>query len=239
MQQQGEKLEQQSFELEAVYFSDRERFLIERLREFRTIDVEIAIQERKMRGIGLIHEPRITPKGPEEDYLAYHLPSELTEHQQETKAIIERHVRPEEFRYIYASRARVAKCLSNGETDDPIERAQLRSIGRKLYRGDEDRIELTDTERVADLRLAERAEAEQVYEMLKERKEIISFALEEMKRWYHEWYLILWHKYVMDQHWKEVCRIAARNGVALTDEEYRLARKKALHQFDKWAVGLD
>lgn len=240
MQRQKEKrAKQQEFELGAEHFSDRERFLIQRLREFRTIDVEIAIQERKMRGIGLIHEPRITPKGPEADYLRYlgHLPNELTEQQHEDKTIIERHLSSGEF-HMYASRARVAKRLQDIKTDDIAERVTLRRIGRRLYRGDGDVIELTDTERVADLRLAEREEAEREYEALTERKAIISFALEEMKRWYHESYIILWHRYVLQQHWQEVCRLASRSGVPLTEKEYRNARSKALHQFDDWANGL-
>ncbi|GMA59679.1 hypothetical protein NZD89_09095 [Alicyclobacillus fastidiosus] len=87
--------------------------------------------------------------------------------------------------------------------------------------------------------MKEVAEAKAEHERLVRLKRTVSLTLEDMREYHHEWYLILWHKYVMDEHWKALCKVAARNGIALTDEEYRLARKKALHQFDKWAVGLD
>lgn len=102
----------------------------------------------------------------------------------------------------------------------------------------EEYIHLTDTERLAILREEEMAKARLQLEILRERKDIISFALEQMEKWYHEQYLILWHKYVMGKHWKRVCEIAARDGQPLTDEEYRLSRKKALKHFDRWAYGL-
>lgn len=75
--------------------------------------------------------------------------------------------------------------------------------------------------------------------LLERRKQIISAALKDMEHNYHEWYLILWNKYVEGRTESEVCSMTLRNGLPLTRKEYRLSRKQALIKFDALAVGLD
>lgn len=78
------KDKQMGLDLEIESFSKREKFLIKRLKEHRTIDAEIAVQDRLARGIGLVHEPRVTAAAPERDYMRYlcHVGANLSEDEQ-------------------------------------------------------------------------------------------------------------------------------------------------------------
>ncbi|MFD1676820.1 hypothetical protein [Alicyclobacillus fodiniaquatilis] len=62
--------------------------------------------------------------------------------------------------------------------------------------------------------------------------------MDDLKKYYPEWWAILWFKYVLGKTEKETMEKAARDGVPLTPQEYRTSRRDALRQFDKWAVDL-
>ena len=144
------------------------------------------------------------------------------------------------FRFVWASSHRVVRSLQKAEEiEDTAERQAVDDAIKLLSErvGEED-VPLTPTERLAMLRLAERDAAQQIYELLTERKRIISETLADMDNFFHEWYLILWHKYVMDEHWRHVCELAGRDGTPLTTDEYRWSRKKAIREFDKLSGGL-
>lgn len=238
--------QQMDLDIAVETFSERERRLIEKLREFRTIDVDIEANRRLVNGIGLINEPRITPKAPERDYLPMlkYINVKRTQAEMEIAATVERYVNPSNFGARYATASRVARRLRETFSDDPEEDMRLQDAYRILTDRPEhfDDVRLTDTERTADRRLEERARAEMRLNELLWQKDIISYALDQMKQWYHEWYLILWHRYVMGEPYNKVCQMITRKGEngesGLTPDEYRLARKKALHQFDKWTPGL-
>lgn len=246
------RAQQVEFDLGVETFSKREQRIIERLKEFRTIDADIRLQERLSQGIGLIHEPRITPMAQQQDLLhLYRFVSDLSDQEREIAATVqqfvsgdvlgtrlsgksERDTKPSQ----YATSIRVAKKLGRMESDDPKEDERLEYAYQLFSRQGGEDVPLTDVEKMVILREAEIAQAREMLEILTDTRDTIQFALSEMERWFPEWHLILWHKYVLCKHWMEVCSIAARQGQPLTPEEYRLSRKKALKQFWKWAPGI-
>lgn len=261
---------QSSLDLDDERYSKREEWLIERLREFRTIDAYIRTAKRLSDGIGLTHEPNITMRPEARDYmpilnevarrlqegdsaviaLASHigyLPNDrervmidATRKYVDHKDFVVFDKQSNRFKFVWASSHRVVRSLRKAEEiEDKDERQGVDDAIKLLSEreGDED-VHLTPTERLAMLRLAERDAAQSIYELLEERKRIIGETLADMDKFYHEWYLILWHKYVLDEHWKRVCEIAARREMALTPDEYLWSRKKAIRQFEKLSVGL-
>lgn len=233
-------MDQITLDLDVESFSKREKLIVQRLKEYRTMDADIRLQERLSCGIGLKHQPSASAKPPERDYLPMlsHLPSEISGEEQEVAATVARYISKDEFRY--ASSIRVAGRLRNTFVDDVEEDNKLQIAFETLAQKPTDEyLHLTDTERLASLREEEIENARGMLKLLMGRKETICFSLEEIAQWYPEWHAILWHKYVMGKSWIVVCEIAARGGIPLTPEEYRLSRRKALKQFDKWAPSLD
>ncbi|MFB5189055.1 hypothetical protein [Alicyclobacillus fastidiosus] len=232
--------EQMTLDIDAESFTVRERLIIQRLHEYRTIDRDIRQQERIISGELTRCNICTSFSGPSEDdpaVLAALRTQEMSEGFHYIAQSVGKAVDMSDRRY--ADTYTVAVRLERARSEDPVEAQALRDGHAMLTeRHREDPVHLTGPERYAECRMKEVAEARAEHERLVMLKRTVSLTLEDMNEYHHEWYLILWHKYVMDEHWKEVCRIAARDGVALTDEEYRLARKKALYQFDKWAVGL-
>ncbi|MCL6445788.1 MAG: hypothetical protein K6T83_20460 [Alicyclobacillus sp.] len=231
--------------------SERNKFLIKRLREFRTIEADIRVQERLMRGVGLLHEPRITSAPPVVDRMQELATIELSPREKELVDTLRRYVSLADFaKYdedtgritlTYASAERVTRALKRLDDRhiDPADRDRLQAVQGLLARHiGEEYVHLTDTEKVADIRLKERAKAEAKYRVLCERRDIIAEALAMMERWRPRWHALLWHRYVMDESRDKVCILLARDGVPLTLKEYRGEREKALRQFDKWTQGL-
>ncbi|WAH38602.1 hypothetical protein [Alicyclobacillus dauci] len=242
MQQQEAKPKQETFDLEVESFSDREKLIIRRLREFYTIDRDIREAEEWARGDNLPFEPSITASAPRDDdpivrRILQHdvLPPEA----QKVVNSVQTYVSPDEFHY--AATYRVTRRLERiepvtWEHEEHIE--MVLKLLKERYGEPEEYLELTETERLAIKREAYIMDARERLPILRERKRIIKQAMDDLEMYYPEWWTILHYKYVLRKHWKTVCKVAARDGVPLTDEEYRLSRKKALHQFDKWAVGL-
>lgn len=243
----------EELDIDVETLTRREKFIIKRLREYRTIDADIKVQERLMRGIGLLNEPRITAAPlSKQDYMRYlcRVGVKLTDDEKEIVDAMKRYINPLDFvtyfdrtkrvRFNYATAARVANKLKTTFADDKGDDERLQAAFEILSQEpDETFLHLTDTEQVVDRRLSEREEAEERYNILVERKEIIQQALALMQQYEHEGYIILWHRYVMDEHWIKVRELAARNGVPLSEREYRNARGKALTKFGKWAHGLN
>lgn len=238
---------QMELDIAAEDFSEREKRLIQHLRDYRTIDADIRAQQRLAEGFGLLSEPRITPAAPERDYLPMvkHMKLKRTQSEIEIAATVERHINPSNFGNGYASALRVARELRGTFSDDPEEDARLQDAYALLterHRETFDEPKLTDTEQVAERRIEERERAQERLELLEFRKNTIAGALADMSDFHREWYLILWHKYVMGVPYNEVCQMILRKGKngesPLTPDEYRLSRKKALQQFDKWTPGL-
>lgn len=223
-------------------FSEREKRLIQHLKDFRTIDADIRAQQRLVDGIGLINEPRITPAGPERDYLPYakHINIKRTQAEIEIAATVERHVNPGNVKG-YATAGRVSRILRETFSDDKEEDMRLQDAYGLLterHRETFDEPKLTDTEQVADRRLQERERAAVRLDGLLRVKKIVGGALTDMQEFHEEWYKILWFRYVQGEYWVDVCRIAARKGNALTKDEYIRARTKAIHRFDELTPGL-
>ncbi|WP_206922983.1 hypothetical protein [Alicyclobacillus suci] len=234
--------DQQTLPIEAEQFTEREKWIIARLREYYTIDREIRVTEAHARGDNLPIEPSVTATAPRDDDPIVRrilkqdvLPTEA----KKVVDTIQTYVSPDEFRY--AATYRVVRRLSDikAVASEHEERIQMAlKLLRERYGDPEEYLELTDTERLAIKREAYIQAARERLPILLKRKRIIGETLNDLQRYYPEWWTILWYKYVLGKSEKETQERAARNGVPLTPQEYRTSRRDALHQFDKWAVGL-
>lgn len=237
--------------------SDREKRLTAMLRKYRKMDGDIRALERKMKGIGLLDEPRITMRAPEKDLMPALEEAkkkgyiEYSTGEREMAAAIRKNIGQAEFAEmddegrvkltwvssVRAARAieRVSEFVSNNDDYSRLQDAHKLLTERLSY---EAHIHLTDSEKVAEKRLEERERAKQQHDALIERRDLIRDVLRDIDELNHEWYLILWHRYVLGSSVLVTCRIAAREGEELTRDEYLLSRKRALHQFDAWTSGL-
>ncbi len=230
--------EQASLEVEAERFTSREKQLIKHLKAFRTIDADIRALQRVVNGYDL-PEPSVTARPRREDdpevmWMLEH--DVLSESQAQMAAAVERYVSPTQYRY--ASSFRVAKAVGQVQTEDPIDRENLQLAYSLLHREIDD-TKLNETEHCAEIWIRQRENAKVKMYLLIGKKDIISGALEDIKKYYPEWWTILWYKFVQDEPWIDVCKRASRgNNTSLTPDEYRTSRKNALIQFDKWTPGL-
>ncbi|MFB5192669.1 hypothetical protein [Alicyclobacillus fastidiosus] len=242
MQQQEQKPRQEEFDLDVESFSDREELIIHRLREFYTIDRDIRVAQEWARGDNLPYEPTVTASAPrDDDPIVRRILQQdvLPAMAQEVVNSVKSYVSPDEFHY--AASYRVMRHLERIEPmncDDEAHINIVLKLLRERYGDQEEYLELTETEKLAIKREAYILEARERLPILLERKRIIGQVMEDLKTYFPEWWTILHYKYVLRKHWKTVCHKAARDGVDLTKDEYILARRKALLQFDKWAVGL-
>lgn len=94
-------MQQLALDIAAEHFSKREKLIIKRLGEFRTIDADIAHQERLSRGIGLRHQPSVTvsPSREDDPRVLEMLKEPLSDTQAAIAATIAKYVTPEKFRY--------------------------------------------------------------------------------------------------------------------------------------------
>jgi DNA primase large subunit len=228
------------FDLEAETFSQREKTLIQRLGEYRLIDRDIE-EQRKIISGELSRVPLgISAMAPKEDdpaIMAYLRTQPVSERLTIIVNAVKQHVNVGGDKY--ANRLRIAKRLERVTSTDEADDQALQDAYMMLTeRQEEEYLELTPAERYAVMREEEVAKAAKELDTLIRRKRAIQHALEDMERYEPEGYKILWHKYVMHEHWERVREIAGRDGTALTIDEYRWSRKKALQQFDKWAYGM-
>ena len=242
---------QSTFDLDVESFTEREKLIIKRLREYRTVDADIRRQERIISGELSNVSLSITIRPPDEDErdVIQDLEAEgwgvdldkKSEHIRDMAKAVKGHVNMDAARY--TNRVRVARALQGKVSNDAGEDQLLRDAYVILMeRGEEEYLKLTPAERYASDREAEVERAKSELERLKHIKKVVGWTLADIVDYCEEWHTILWYKYVMGERWQDVCKRAGRgeegNKTPLTADEYRLARKKALIQFDKWAVGL-
>ena len=239
-------------ELDIEAHSDVEKRIKALLRDYRTMPAQIKLYERMSKGIGLIHEPRITAAPPKPDYK--HLISEvapLSETEQRIADAVQGYVitstlgsrmqrsgrrGTESSQYITA--ARVARQLRGIRTDD-VEQAEdyflVEDAIELLDRRDpEERMELSDTERLAIQREPEIRRAKAKLEHLGNKYDVITYALDVMREYYEDLYRLLKFRYIDGNGWLDVCEEMSINGVAMTRKEYLNRRKEAMAEFARW-----
>lgn len=234
---------QETLNIEAESFSEREKFLVQRLREHYTIDRDIREAEQYARGDNLPYEPSVTAAAPRDDdpivkrILQHQV---LKEGAREVVSTVQAYVSADDIPG-HAAAFRVVSKLKDVVAATPKERDEIQSvIGLLTERRvkDEEAIPMTETERLSIIREVYIEQARSDLPMLKERRRIVQQALDDLERYYPEWWTILHWRYVRRKRVKNVCELAARDGQPLSDDEYLYSRKQALQQFDKWAVGL-
>lgn len=229
---------QQVLDIDVETFTQREKYLISLLREFRTIDAEIWRLEQLARGDDLIHEPSITVAPQAEDRIDIQMEVRASKFDDEQQKIIEltkRYVRTDG--QSYATYSRVAEKLSSIEPETEDEKETLILFMQMLRtREEEERVELTSTERLAVLRGPEIQKARMDLTRLHIHKVAVSSALRVMDIYYPPLYSLLWNRYVMGRGWIDVCALLGDNGTSLTEKEYRNRRKNALQLFDRFCI---
>ena len=242
---------QSTFDLDAETFSEREKLIIRRLGEYRTVDADIRRQQRIISGELTNVSISVTIRPPDEDErdVMQDLDAERwgvdidrkSEAYREMAKVVKKHVNMD--RALYTNRIRVVRALRDKVSNDAEEDKLLQDAYVILAeRGEEEAVHLTPAERYVHERQKETERAEAELERLQTLKRVVGYALADLVDYCEEWHTILWYKYVQGEREQKVCERAARgdenNKTPLTPDEYRLARKKALMQFDKWAVGL-
>jgi len=231
---------QTQLDIDVETFSDREKIITKRLREYRTIDRDIRAQQRIVSGAMTRCLPSLSPAPvPEDDIdiLASLRTQEMTDGFRSMVQAVSKNVDMKNAKY--ANRHRVARRLrytySNDEKEDQALQYAYAILTERI---DDEPVKLTGPEAFAQCRIGEVADAKEELVRLERVRDIIKTTLDDMQTYEHEWWTILWHKYVMREHWRRVCELAARNGSPLTTDEYRWSRRKALNKFNEWAVGL-
>lgn len=236
-------VEQKTLDIEVESFSEREKFLIRRLREHYTIDRDIREAEAHANGDDLPFEPSVTASAPKDDdptvkrVLRHQV---LQQGAMDTVNTVQTHVQSGDI-VGYAASYRVVARLKTVQAITPKEQDEIQSvIGLLTERRvtDEEPIPMTETERLAILRWDMIAKARVELPVLLQRRRVVQTALDDMERYYPEWWTILYWRYVRKKRMKHVCELAARDGEPLSEDEYLYSRKQALQQFDKWAKGL-
>lgn len=235
--------QQSHLNIEVEAFSEREKFLVQRLREHYTIERDIREAEEHARGDNLPFEPSVTAAAPrDDDQIVKRILRQqvLREGAREVVSTVQAYVTADDIQG-HAAAFRVVSKLKSVVAATPKERDEIESVIGLLTEHrvkDEEAIPMTETERLMILRWDMIADARMNLPILQARKRIVQQALDDLERYYPEWWTILYFKYVLGKREKEVMQLAARDGVDLTPQEYRTSRRDALRQFDKWAVGL-
>jgi len=230
---------QQTFDLDTETFSEREKLIIKRLGEYRTIDADIRRQERIISGELTNCLPPISIRRADEDDIGVlaSLQEPVSDNLAHISKVVGEHV--DMSGATYTDRLRVAKRLRHIYSDDEKADQALQDAYVILTeRGEELAVHLTPAERYASDREHEVEQAKVELERLTNLRRVIRYALDDLHEYHAEWWTILWYKYVQREHWRKVCERASREGTPLTADEYRTSRRKGLQKFDKWAVGL-
>jgi hypothetical protein len=222
--------------IEAEKFTEREKKIRALLKEYRTIDRRIEYFERLAKGDGLVHQPSVTAAPPIEDdawLLVQRATEPLSEAQEHMVSVVQKYLSPSGF--TYATCARVANALSTIVSDDQDEDELLQMMFGMLREASsaEERVELTDTERLAILREREINQARQKLATLREHKRHVGYALDTMREYYHEDYLLLWNRDVLCESVKDVCDAV---GISFMTEleTYKKRMRRAREEFARW-----
>ncbi|WAH35032.1 hypothetical protein [Alicyclobacillus dauci] len=210
--------------------SAREQWLIERLRGYLDLDMEIETQQKIISGELTRCLPSISPMGPVEDdpeilaKLGQPLPQRLQIIAEATARVVNL---PKNAPYAHSGI--VARQLRYAQSEDEEEEKTLQKAYSIFTR---ETVKLTGPEQYVHMREREIEQAEEELIILGARKRAIDNALNGMALRYPEWHDFLWGRYVQGEKYSVwVARFHS-------PETYRSTRHKALHQFDKWAVGL-
>lgn len=224
--------EQTTLGVESESLSQRERWLVSKLRDYAVIDEDIQACKNTLASDPPI--PSITIRPPEEDdaYIRGRLKEPLrTDWQRETAATIAKHVDSRQWQYV--SVARVNRVLSNTYSEDTDEDYRIRDAADATKRSQEERVELTPTERAIVNHQASMEEAAARMLTLQHRKRIITGALGIMESHYPDWYTLIVERYIRGQKYEWYLM-----HYGLSERGYRTERKNALKKFDRLAVGL-
>lgn len=214
--------------------SARERWLVERLQGYLDLDFEIDNQRKIISGELTNCLPSMSPAAPRDDdpYVLAALNEPVSERLQIIVEATKKAVRVSpETKYVHSEM--VARQLRYARSDNAAEdRALQDAYVMVTERHREEPIKLTEPEQYADCRFREVAKAREQLAILEARKRAIDNALYKMQYRYPEWHEFLWSRYVQGEKYSVwVTRLRS-------EQTYRTVRKNALHQFEKWAVGL-
>jgi len=208
----------------------REKWLVERLQNYRDLDLEIEGCHAALASD--IELPSITIRPPEDDDphvgAAYRQP--LKEYQKEISETIEKYVL-NTWRYVTVER--VHKALRDTYSDDPHEDYAIRDAFDATRSLTEERVELTPTERAVAQHEEMQDRVRNKMVILQRQKRVIGTALGQLGKYYPEWHDLLKRRYVLGE--KFVSYLAS---TGMSEKLYRNERRRALRKFDKLAVGL-
>lgn len=231
-------IDQSSLGLEIEEYTTREKFLVECLEGYRLLDRDIAEQQKIIDGtLSRVPLSLSSPPMREDDpaVMATLRTQKQSESFQFIASAVKKHVDASRDRY--TDRQRVARRLNYIRSDDADEERALQDAYMILTeRETEEFLHLTSTERYAVMREGEIDDAQEMLDMLQRRKGAIEHSLSDMEQFEPGMYEFLWSRYVKGE--KYSAWVVKLSGSLDNTRPYRTLRRKALRQFDKWAVGL-
>lgn len=225
---------QQEIGIQVEKFTERETKIRRLLRDYLKMDDRIEYLTRLANGDDLIHEPRITaaPQIEDDPWVVAQLATQtITQPQADMLKVVLKYVDADSL--VYASSVHVAKRLRNKFADDQDEDRLLQMFYNMLMEKlGEERVELTDTERLSILREVEIDRARQKLKTEYAKKRWMDYAIGVVQRRSPYFYTLLWHKHVLNKPVSDVCEVAGiewpRN-VKTYDKHIRQAMEEISH----------
>lgn len=225
---------QLALDLDVESFSKQEKVLVKLLRNHRTIDVDIRRNERWAKGDGILIEPSVTASLGDEDDLEVLIELRMADLDERQQLIVDTYRKwCATDKWLFAAKHRVVRelgsAVADNKDDDETLQAFYTMLSEKLG---EERVELTDTERVAIRRERFISKARARLEFLRERKAIVQAALDDLRDTQEYDYTLVYNRYVLDKSPEEVCGILSPVH-PLEMETYFKHRKRAMLNFAK------
>jgi hypothetical protein len=236
---------QSTFDLDVESLTQREKWLVEKLKDFAVIDEDIEACQNMIDAGPSIPSITIRPPDEDEDVIdrmtgmslkqleAEGRQRELlhTDWQKETASTIERHVDATSWRYV--TTRRVHRVLSNTYSDDRDEDYRIRDAADAMKQPDDPYVHLTPTERAMVQYEKATDDARKQIVVLEKRRYIITRALATMEVKYPDWHRLLYERYVQGEKYQWYL-----SHYSISERTYRTERKNALKKFDRLAYGL-
>lgn len=216
---------------EVETLSQREKWLVQRLQEFKDLYLDIEACHVALSAGPEIPSITIRPPSGDDPSIVAKYKEPLKESKREVALTIERHVHADRWQYVSVDR--VHRTLANTYSDDIDEDYRIRDAVDATRRNREQPVQLTPTER-AIVQYEEAQEEVKARLMLFERRQrIISGALGQMQEHFQEWYDLLSRRYVQGEKY-----VVYLTSTGMSEQTYRTERRNALKKFDRLAVGL-
>ena len=227
------------------------------LREYRTIDADIALYELRAKGDGLLMQPSVTHAFGEDeddiDVLWALTHDAYTESEELVNKTLARYLSPELLRSklhkgaqsilpanhdYYASCARIRRLLASVNPQSLDDKEILDGVAAMLDErlGDPEEmaaVHLTDTEQMAVRRWKEIERARDVLTKLKENRDAVRATLTLMERWFPAEERVLRLRYIEERTMDETM-----DAMCLSEWTYRALRSSAMKRFISRTVGI-